>query len=277
MIDLKSIKAIRVQIKLGIIPLNVYQLPDGRYCLAGRNVTDAVKENNATLPRYFGVKSLKDLPSAQSGTLALNHPGAHGNAKGTQGKRLSLNQIKADTGETFIPVAIEDAAQYWGGMAQKGNEIANAILVACTIESIERRADHALGIQLSEEYRNARMQARIDGILQRNFWTKCIQWYLDNHPGLSQNYKKFIYSNVSDYLNRQFFGLSAKDIRKLHGIPSSDLLRDHVEPEYLPDITFVEKYAGKLVQRGSEPLAAIKDAVSFAEIKPRPFKVLSAK
>lgn len=256
MIDLKSIKAIRVLIHLGNIPLNVYQLPDGTYRLAGKQVTDAIGEPNNSLNRFYGVKSLKALPSKDSG---------------------SIQPIKTTEGGSFIPVDIETATQYWLGMAIKGNAIAEAIAQACMAESIERRADHALGLQLSEEYRNARMQARIDGILQRNFWTKCIQWYLDNHPELSQKYKAYIYSNVSDYLNRKFFGLSAKDIRNLHGIPSNDLLRDHVEPEYLPDITFVEKYAGKLVQRGSEPLAAIKDAVSFAEIKPRPFKILSAK
>lgn len=181
MIDLKSIKAIRVQIKLGIIPLNVYQLPDGRYCLAGRNVTDAVKENNATLPRYFGVKSLKNLPSAKNGTLTLNHSGVYSEGKSPQDKGLSLKQIKADTGETFIPVAIEDAAQYWGAMSQKGNALANAILVACTIESIERRADHALGIKVEEDERNALMELRIKRLLARRQWTDVMR---DRHTKL---------------------------------------------------------------------------------------------
>jgi len=247
---LSNSKAIRVQISLGDIPLNVYQMPDGSYRLAGRNVTDAISEPKNSLSQKMGVKSLKALP----------HAG------------LSLSPIKSESGESFIPVAIEDAANYWGIMANLGNQKASAILVACTIESIERRADHALGIQVTEELRNARLKARIDGILQRHFWTDCIKWYLDNHS-VTSDYRKFIYSRVSDYLNQQFFGMSAKEIREMYSISSSDLLRDHLEPEYLPDITFVEKYAGTLVKKGLEPLTAIMDAVEFSGIQPRQFKV----
>ena len=256
MANSKTIKAIRVQIALWEIPLNVYQLIDKSYRLSGRNVTDAINEDLNTLLRFYGVKSLKALPGAS----------------------LECDKISAGKGGSpFIPVSIDDASRYWLHMAIKGNVTAKAIAEACLSESIERRADHALGIQLSEEYRNARMQARIDSILQRNFWTKCIQWYLDNHTELSQEYRAFIYSNVSDYLNRKFFGMGAKQIRKVHGIPNSALLRDHVDQEYLPDITFVEKYAGTLVKRGLEPLEAIKDAVNFVGIKPRPFKSVTDK
>lgn len=76
-------------------------LPDGSYKLAGRNVTDIVQEYNLSLNRLMGVKSLKDLPGAD----------------------LSLNQIKSETGETFIPVSIADAIEYWTRVAMAGNAI----------------------------------------------------------------------------------------------------------------------------------------------------------
>lgn len=145
-------KAVRVQIKLGDVPLNVYQMPNGRYQLAGRNVTDAIDEDDKTLTRKMGVKSLKALPHA-----GLACP------------------IKADTGESFIPVAIEDAAAYWGKMAEEGNKKAAAILVACTIESIERRADHALGILVDEQTRNARFELRTQRLLTRRKWTDTLK------------------------------------------------------------------------------------------------------
>jgi hypothetical protein len=129
-----TIKAVRAQILLGDIPLNVYQLPSGRYKLAGRNVTDVAGEPNNSLIRAMGVKSLKDLPGAD----------------------LSLIQVKADTGEIFIAVAIEDAAAYWGKMAIAGNVLAVGILVASAIEAIERRADAAFGNEKSEGERNER-------------------------------------------------------------------------------------------------------------------------
>lgn len=244
----KQQKATRVQIYLGDIPLMVYRLPSGKYKLSGRNVTDAVGEHNSTLTRAYNCRSLKDLPGAGS----------------------NLTQIKTDSGESFLPVSIEDAVNYWAMMGEKGNRRSMAILRACAIESIERRADHALGIQLSEELRNARMKARIDGILQRNFWTDCIKAYVDNND-VSDNYKRWIYPNVSDYLNRQFFGMSAKQIRENYDIAENEPLRDHVLPEYLPDITFVEKYAGKLVERGVEPMTAMREAVEFSNIPVRPF------
>jgi uncharacterized protein YunC (DUF1805 family) len=245
----KQQKATRVQIYLGDIPLMVYRLPSGKYKLSGRNVTDAVDEDANTLLRKMGVKSLKALPHAESESYKIN-PGKEGSP--------------------FVPVVIEDAVTYWGTVAEAGNKKAMAILMSCAIESIERRADHALGIQLSEELRNARMKARIDGILQRNFWTDCIKVYVDNND-VSDNYKRWVYTNVSDYLNRQFFGMSAKQIRENYDIAENEPLRDHVLPEYLPDITFVEKYAGKLVERGVEPMTAMREAVEFSNIPVRPF------
>lgn len=94
----KTIKAVRASIKLGSIPIDVYLMPDGSYRLAGRNVTDAVNEENKSLTRFYKVKSLKDLPCVD----------------------LNLIQIKAETGESFIPIAIQDAAVYWGIAHRKG-------------------------------------------------------------------------------------------------------------------------------------------------------------
>ena len=149
MTNITPSKAIRVGISLGEIPLDVYQMPSLIYKMSGRNVTDAIDEPNNSLIRIHGVKSLKALPHADS----------------------SLIQVKAVTGETFIPVSIEDAAFYWAEMAQRGNNKAKAILIACTVESIERRADHALGIMRSEDERNERSKLRMSRVLARYSWT----------------------------------------------------------------------------------------------------------
>ena len=63
-------KAERATITVGSIEMNVYQMPDGNYKLAGRNVTDAVEESANSLLRKLGVKSLKALPGAD---LSLLH------------------------------------------------------------------------------------------------------------------------------------------------------------------------------------------------------------
>lgn len=134
MAEMNSNKARRAEIMLGDILLRVYQLPDGRYKLAGRNVTDAVEKHPSSLSELMGVKSLKSLPGAD----------------------LSLNEIRATTGERFIPIAIEDAVTYWGKVAAQGNPLALGILVASAIEAIERRADKVFGITQSEEERNVK-------------------------------------------------------------------------------------------------------------------------
>lgn len=134
-----TVKAVRGVIHVGDIPLNVYLLPDGSYRLAGRNVTDAVGMRHGSLAEIMGVKSLKALPGAKDG----------------------LAGIKADTGESIVPVAIEDAVAYWAILAGKANQKALALLQALAIESIERRADDYFGKQVSEFERNERIKFRM--------------------------------------------------------------------------------------------------------------------
>jgi P63C domain len=145
-----TIKAVRGTVLLGDVSIGVYMLPNGSYKLAGRNVTDAIGEPNNSLIRNLGVQSLKDLPNAD----------------------LSLIQVKANTGETFIAVSPLDAVSYWGKMALQGHKTAVAILMACAVESIERRADSIFGVVRTEGDRNIRFKALVDRILENpKDWT----------------------------------------------------------------------------------------------------------
>ncbi len=146
-------KAVRAEIKLGEIPLRVYMLANGTYKLAGRNVTDAIGMRMGSLTEKMGVKTLKALPHMDK----------------------SLTGIKAETGESFIPIALEDAATYWGIMARDGNEKALAILVASTTESIERRADAVFNVQRQEEERQQLFELRRKRVEARHAWTRIIK------------------------------------------------------------------------------------------------------
>lgn len=79
-----------------------------------------------SLPRFHGVKSLKYLPGIDK----------------------SLPQLKAVTGEILIPVSIEDAVRYWVHEGKHGNLLAQALVEALAIESIERRADTVCKVNL---------------------------------------------------------------------------------------------------------------------------------
>ena len=234
----KTIKAERATILLGDIPINVYQMPDGSYKLSGRNVTDAIGEDDKTLPRSYGVKSLKDLPGA-----GLDCP--------------KLNAGKE--GVPFYPVSFNDASIFWHGMSKKGNKIADQIIQAALIESIERRADAAFGVQRSEEERNQRFKARVDGIATRRTLTDAIKDFISGHPELSDNAVKFMYSNVTDGIYRSLFGRSCK---RLTGDlkAEQDKLRDSLTVMELNNLNAFESMVMRLVDRGSEPLEAVKVA-----------------
>jgi hypothetical protein len=244
----KTIKAVRAQIFLGEIPLNVYQMPDGAYQLAGRNITDAIEEHPMTLSRSLGVKSLKDLLP----------------------KDLSLSQVKAESGESFIPVSIENAARYWHTKSFTGNERARSLTLACLIESIERRADAAFGIQRTEAERNQRLQQRLEGKATRYEWTDAIQLYAERHHGeLSENWIKFVWSNCSDAANRAVLGMKASKFRERFNLGKDELLRDHLETKELRLLAEIEHFAVRLtLKEDLEPYQAAMEAARILRIEP---------
>lgn len=92
-------KAKRTKIRIGGIEVNAYLLPDGRTVkLAGQNAEEVVGLSQNSLRRFYGSKTLKSLPHAD----------------------LALGNIKADTGESFIPISVEDIVPYWNAL---GGEI----------------------------------------------------------------------------------------------------------------------------------------------------------
>lgn len=179
-----TIKARRVQFSIGDIQMNGYLLPDGRKKLAGRNVTDAVGEEHKSLGRNWGVKSLKALPHAD----------------------LSLPQIKADSGETFIPVAIEDAVIYWQAMAERGNKKASALMIALATESVERRIDRALGIHVEESERDRQLLDRLNRLQARRNWTDCIKEYQEREGYYLTPKGKSEFKTLTERVNKQLFG-----------------------------------------------------------------------
>lgn len=235
----KTIRASRATISIGDIPVNVYQLPDGSYRLAGRNVTDAVGEHHSTLARFHKVKSLKALP---------------GNAS-------SLTQVKSDSGETFIPVSIEDAMDYW--LSRVGsNDKAKAIARALMSESIERRADRQFGIQRSESERDERLKIRMQGKLTRTSLEDAIYQYIQRHPETSKSYQQWLYKNATDKMITQVWGKNRKKLALERGIDTRNSLRDIMESPELATIDRIEDLMSRLIiQQDMEPLAAATEAV----------------
>jgi hypothetical protein len=237
-------KAIRATITLGDIELDVFQLPDGSYRMSKAQTCETVQLDRKRLSELLEKNSLKAIAGKGSTLSAL------------------VVKMKVDVGRGNITadlIPLEMATLIW---LESGSELGKALAYSCITESLERRADNAFGVIRDEEERNQRFIARKDSILQRHFWTDAIKWYIDNNE-VSEGYKRFIYPNVSDCLNKALFGLPAKGIRTVLDMDSSENIRDCVNPSLLPDLTFIEKYAATRVKAGSEPLHAIKEALAF--------------
>lgn len=218
-----TIKAVRDTVLLGNIELNVYQMPDSSYRLAGRNVTDAVDEPNNSLIRKLGVKSLKALPGAD----------------------LSLIQVQSETGESFVPVSLSDAARYWRIMDKEGNAKAGAIVEACLVENLERRADAVFGVKRTEEERNQRLAVRIES--------------KEEFKALTATLKQSGFTEWKEY--QKYIGIFQKAL----GIKAGT--RDELDSLTLIKLTIAQQSLAEVIDMGVEPWAALFSFVKRQQAK----------
>lgn len=148
-------------------------------------------------------------------------------------------------------------------LALKGNEAAIQLTLALVGLSLTQLFSDAFGVRFEGEDRQNYLIERMKSKQQRRTLTDAIQDYIfRNEP--SENYCKFIYSNVSDCLNRKVFGKASKDLREEKGIASNELLRDSFTVDELYEIGHIENMAMKLIdRRGVEPLEAMKQALAL--------------
>ncbi|BCL40142.1 hypothetical protein [Nostoc sp. MS1] len=143
-------KAIKAIIHLGNIPLDVYQMPNGSYKLYVESVTDAIKRPKNDLMRFLEGQSAQALPYKNRALL--------------QEPMIPVEGY----GGYVKPIPIELATSYWLYRAIKGNEIAQALIQASLMESIERRADAAFLFKRTEEEYNQKFGERLEEILEYN-------------------------------------------------------------------------------------------------------------
>lgn len=182
-----TIKASRTTIALGDIPIEVFMLPSGVYRLSELQVTEAVDKTSGYVRDFLKGKSPEALPW-----------------KDYTAEKLEIEKDHTGRGSSRInAIPIELAVAYWTKEAVSGNIKAARLLGACAIESIERRADAAFGVQVEEQERQVKMKARIDGKVVRRQLTDTIADYLNRHPELSDNDKRWMYKNCSDRTSQQ--------------------------------------------------------------------------
>lgn len=235
-----TVKAVRATIYLGDIPLEVFQLPSGEYRLSQTGVAVAIGNEETSFRNFLVGKSSEALPY-----------------KGFRSAKLKVdgNNVKINA----IPVEL--AVVFWGKETIEGNVLAARLLVACGIEAIERRADTAFNVQRTEEERQAAFSARVKGKIIRRSLTDAIADYMANHPELSPNTVKFMYSNVSDAVNLIVFGRKACKLRADLQVPLEGLLRDFYTSREQQYVQEVEDLAMRIIDQDDiAPLLAVKES-----------------
>lgn len=235
-------KVVRAVIILGDIELDVFQMPDGSYQISQSQTTNVVNKPP---------KRMVELAQSERGQILIQS----GFEKGLK------VQVEGSKPVNLVP--LEVAFQFWVLELAIGNQAALGLVVACGVEALERRADAAFGIIRTEEERNQRFITRRDGILSRHFWTDTIDEYIKTHE-VSDNYKRFIYINASDAVNKAVLGMSAKQFRESLSLPDGISTRDYCTTEQLKQIDTIEKAAGMRVKRDDLcPKQALKDVISM--------------
>jgi hypothetical protein len=237
-----TVKAVRATITLGDIEIEGFQMPDGSYKLSQSSTTLAVNKPP---------KRMVQLARSEKGQSLV----ALGFEKGLK--------VAVENSKPVVLVDIEVAFQFWVLELSIGNLDALALVSACGVESIERRLDAAFGKIRTEQERNERFVIRRDGIISRHFWTDCIDLYCRSSE-VSDNYKRWVYAQVSDMVNKSILGMTAKAYRESLGLPEGISTRDYLSTEQLKQIDTIEKAAGMRVKRdGLCPKQALKDIISL--------------
>lgn len=241
-------KAIRTTIKLGDIELDVFQLPNGSYWMSLSQMAETLRFDKRRGSDLLALEVIKTLATYD-----------------VQGSGF----IAEDSKQTIKGITLDAVSTICGYYALKGNLQAQAIMFACLVEALERRADFAFNVTRSEDERNDRLKQRMQGKVARRTLTDAIDDWMARHPDLvSENYQKFIYSNASNYLNRTILGANAKCLREKLAIPQNSLLRDYVPVKALRELELIEEFASRLIDEDEiEPYTAVKQSCLVMKAK----------
>lgn len=108
---------------------------------------------------------------------------------------------------------------------------------------------------------------RQEGKKARLSLTDVVKQWIENHPQMSANERKFIYINVSDALNVGLFGKKASKLREIIGCSRNDL-RDHFSDAEIVAIHTLEDLAARLVMfEGLHPVRAVVKALETSHYR----------
>ena len=170
---------------------------------------------------------------------------------------ISLSQFETVIAElSFNPLQKNGNPRYTANTVRIAQSFAR-LSIGMTLQ---QRFSDAFGIKFDKEDRDAWFKAREIGIFERNNLTDGILRYIKANPDRSEAYQKFVYANCSDALNLALTGQKAKYWRDSLGLASNGL-RDVWSEKMLDRLKTLEELAGRKIDKGLEPLEAVKAAI----------------
>lgn len=135
-----SDKARRAIVRIGDREVEGYQLPDGSYRFSQSEAARIIGKPEIGSRRFLNSRAIKAL-------LGKDYrPDTFTVERDTRGGNPQINGLP-----------LEVVSAYWFTQSQEGNQQAIALVWALLTESLERRFDHAFGIERSEDDRNERL------------------------------------------------------------------------------------------------------------------------
>lgn len=159
----KTCKAEPRIIQLGQIPITVYQLPSGNYCLSQTEVTAVIEKLAASIYHYQRSKRLESVLSSK--------------------KELPIVCIEGSN-KPISPVPLELAALYWQHWDAKGNLAARTLVNALIKRSLKDLADEVFEVKTTSIERNDQL---VDDLSVENMQRLSnMNAYLETEPKRSE-------------------------------------------------------------------------------------------
>ena len=136
------------RVKIGILEVDGFMLPDGSYRMSQSQVAQAVDKPPVNALRFLESKALKSL----LGEGYTDYTPEQIEIEPEQSRRCQSR---------FNALPLEVATAYWINQCFQGNKQALALVMALATETLERRFDTAFGVTLTEQEQDKRLQERI--------------------------------------------------------------------------------------------------------------------
>ncbi|MGI0487013.1 hypothetical protein ACN4EK_16350 [Pantanalinema rosaneae CENA516] len=224
--------------------LSVFQVPSGEYRLSKSQILEVIDEPKNWLSR---------LRSATPEIFKVLK------AKGFTGHTLKVRILHSHGSSLTDTLSIPDARRVWGHFARKGNNIALDILEACSVETIEHRANKVFSIKRTEEDYNQRLAIRTSLRKEKyQAFTSAIAAWERKLGIYNTTVGKQWFRRAHDQINLRLQDLRSRQIKRVNDLPDWALIRDYFDAPVLVDYSSVSQLSANFLKMGArDPVEAV--------------------